>query len=307
LTIDDGRSTAARRRSSIVYRSASLNQSVMTVSSTQSIATAERQEGRLDLLLERAGTITRPARCAVQPPLQLSRARYDDPARPDDPALTLVHLGGILDGDRYDLRIALGDRAGARVTTAAATQVYRMPHGEATQSIQFQLGAGSRLEWLPEPTILFGGARFSQTTSVTLGPGARLALLDVLVPGRLARGEVYQFDRYATRLEACNTAGRLLMAERALLEPRRHDLAAPGLLGATPVLGSLYILGDGVDAERDCAQVARRSGALSGLPINLGAAVLPNGCGMLVRALGTTASQVHRALLNIWQTLRQAT
>src|SRR6476659_10256571 len=106
----------------------------------QSTASSARQEGRLDLLLERDGALTRPVRCAVQPPLQLSRARYDDSARPNDPALTLVHLGGILAGVHYDLRIALGDGAGARVITAAATQVYRMPQGEATQAIQLKLG-----------------------------------------------------------------------------------------------------------------------------------------------------------------------
>jgi len=278
----------------------------MTTNPALSADISRRQEGRLDLLLERAGTTTRPVRCAVQPPLQLSRARYDHPARPDEPALTLVHLGGILAGDHYDLRIALGAGAGARVTTAAATQVYRMPHGEATQAIQIQLGAGSRLEWLPEPTMLFGGARFTQTTSVTLGPGAQLTLLDVLVPGRLARGEVYQFDRYAARLEAHDTTGRLLLAERAVLEPRRRNLTAPGLFGATPVLGSLYILGDRVDAERDCAQVARRDGTLDEGAVDIGTAVLPNSCGMLVRALGATASQVHGALLTIWGTIRQA-
>ena len=277
----------------------------MTTNPALSADISRRQEGRLDLLLERAGATTRPVRCAVQPPLQLSRARYDHPARPDEPALTLVHLGGILAGDHYDLRITLGTGAGARVTTAAATQVYRMPHGEATQAIQIQLGAGSRLEWLPEPTILFGGARFSQTTSVTLGAGARLALLDVLVPGRLARGEVYQFDRYAARLEIHDTAGRLLLAERAVLEPRRHDLTAPGLLGATPVLGSLYILGDRVDAERDCARVARRDSTMDEGAVDIGTAVLPNSCGMLVRALGPTASQVHGALLTIWGTMSQ--
>jgi urease accessory protein len=273
---------------------------------TQPAAISGRQEGRLDLLLERDGLVTRPVRCAVQPPLQLSRARYDDSALPNEPALTLVHLGGILAGDRYDLRIELGDRAGARVTTAAATQVYRMPQGEATQAIQIQLGAGSQLDWLPEATILFGGARFNQTTSVTLGLGARLALLDVLVPGRLARGEVYQFERYAARLETRDTAGRLLLAERAMLEPPRVSLAAPGLLGATPVLGSLYILGDGVDASGNCARVARRDGGLSALSpsIDLGTAVLPNGCDMLVRVLGTTASRVHAALLRIWGELR---
>jgi urease accessory protein len=270
---------------------------------TQPAAMTGRQQGRLDLLLERAGAITRPVRCTVQPPLQLSRVRYDDPARPDQPALTLIHLGGILAGDHYDLRIALGDGAGARVMTAAATQVYRMPQGEATQDIQIKLGPGSRLEWLPEPTILFGGARFTQTVGVTLGAGARLALLDVLAPGRLARGEAYQFDRYTARLEARNAAGRLLLAERALLEPHRRDLATSGVFGATPVLGSLYILGDGVDAERGCALVARREGALGGMAIDLGAAVLPNGCGMLVRTLGAAPSHVRAALLTVWRAL----
>jgi urease accessory protein len=276
----------------------------MTVDHIRSASLPGRQEGRLDLLLERAGELTRPARCSVQPPLQLSRVRYDDPARPQEPALTLVHLGGILAGDHYDLRIRLGEQAGARITTAAATQVYRMPQGQATQAIEIRLGAGSQLEWLPEPTILFGGARFSQTIGITLEQGARLALLDVLVPGRLARGEVHQFDRYAARLEARDGAGRLLLAERALLEPQRHDMAAPGLFGATPVLGSLYILGDSVDAVRDCAQVAGRAGGQSEVPIDLGAAVLPNNCGMLVRALGNSASHVRTALLKVWEMLR---
>jgi urease accessory protein len=125
----------------------------------------------------------------------------------------------------------------------------------------------------------------------------------VLVPGRLARGEVYQFDRYAARLDVYDAAKRLLLAERALLEPRRRILSAPEVLGATPVLGSLYLLRAAVDAERGCALVARREGAFGELTIELGAAVLPNGCGMLVRALGTAPSQVRAALLQVREAL----
>jgi urease accessory protein len=268
------------------------------MTTARSALTYARQEGRLDLLLECSGATTRPVRCLVRPPLQLSRARYEDAARPEQIALTLIHLGGILAGDSYDLRVALGVGASARMTTAAATQVYRMPHGEATQHIQLELGTGSRLEWLPEPTILFGGARFTQTTTVTLGPAARLALLDVLAPGRLARGEAYAFERYGMRLDVFDAAGRLLAAERALLEPRRRGLAAPGVFGATPVVGSLYILGDGVDAERGCALVAERGDGA------LGAAPLPNCCGLLVRALGQAPSKVRSALLDVWGALR---
>lgn len=249
--------------------------------------------GVLDLLLERVGGRTRPVRSLAAPPLQLSRARYDNPDRPEDLALTLVHLGGVLQGDCYTLRVELGPRAGAAVTSAAATQVYRMPEGQASQELLLRLGPGSRLDWLPEPLILFGGARFRQTTRVELAPGARLALLDVLAPGRLARGERFAFERYEARLEICAADGRLLAAERALLEPGRHSPAAAGLLDAGPVLGSLFLLGGQPDPERAAAQLHARE-----CP-RLGAAVLPGGCGLLVRLLGDSPSAVRRELLDI--------
>ncbi len=240
------------------------------------------------------GAVTRPVRSAVQPPIQLSRVRYDAPSQPGTAAFTLVHLGGILEGDSYDLRVALGPGAAASITTAAATQVYRMPHGAARQDLTLQLASGSRLAWLPEPIMLYAGARFSQTTHVELAPGALLGMLDVLVPGRLARGEVNQFERYEMRLEVCSPSGTCLVAERALLEPRRHNIASVGVLGCTPVLGSLYVLGDGVDADYWCVQVNQcDSHGIAGT-------VLPNRSGLLVRMLGTTPSAVHTQLLSLW-------
>lgn len=253
--------------------------------------------GTLDLLLERVGEHTRPVRCLAAPPLQLSRARYDDPARPADLALTLVHLGGVLQGDRYGLQVELGPDAGATIGTAAATQVYRMPQGEASQELWLRLAPGSRLSWLPEPLILFGGARFRQATRIELAPGARLALLDVLAPGRLARGERFAFERYEARLEVCAPDGRLLLAERALLEPARHRAAAPGLFGDRPVLGSLFLLGGPPDPEHAAARLHARERP------HLGAAVLPNGCGLLVRLLGESPSAVRRELLEVYAEL----
>lgn len=250
---------------------------------------SQRQRGELDVALERDGATTRAARLATRPPIQLSRLRYDQPDAPGMAALTMVHLGGILAGDRYDLRVTLGQGAEAAITTAAATQVYRMPALHAEQSLELRLDAGARLRWLPEPTILFGGADFRQETRVLLGAGARLALLDVLVPGRLARGERFAFRRYASRVEICDAGGRLLAAERFALEPGRQPLDVAGVLAAQPVAGSLYLLGDTVDAAAGVAALARRPG--------LGATALPGGAGLLVRAVGHTGSAVRAALL----------
>lgn len=252
-------------------------------------------DSQLDLLLAPGGGATRLYRSLAVPPLQLSRLRYDDPAHPGRANLTMVHLGGILAGDRSRINVEVGPGAEAAIVGAAATQVYCMPAGEASQEVRLRLGPGSRLIWLPQPLIMFAGAHFRLDQRVELAPGARLAMLDVFVPGRLAHGERFQFARFESQLEVCDQAGACLSAERARIEPGRFDPATAGLFGATPVLGSLYLLGDGIDAEAICARAAQLGAG--------GAAVLPNGCGVLVRALGHGASEVRGRLLAAWRAL----
>ncbi len=259
-----------------------------------SAADGSRTQGRLELALEDRRGITRPVRALALPPVQLSRVRYDSPRAPGRAVFTLLHLGGVLAGDRAQMHVRLAPGAEAELHMAAATQVLQMPAGDAAHMIELRLGAGSRLAWLAQPLILFAGARFSQNTRVFLAPGARLALLEVLVPGRLARGERYAFASYEARLEVCDETGRCLVAERALLEPGRLPLGVPGALADTPVLGSLYLLGDAPGADRLASALHDPADR------NLGVSALPNGAGVLVRALGATPSQVHRRLLAIY-------
>ena len=85
-----------------------------------------------------------------------------------------------------------------------------------------------------------------------------------------------------------------LASGESFLEPLLHAMLAPGMLGHTPVLGSLYILDDTLDAERCCAWVNQRDDRA------LGATSLPNGSGLLVRALGDAPSAVHTKLRGLW-------
>lgn len=256
----------------------------------EAASAAPRQAGRLELELWRDGATTRPRLAFASAPLQLSRVRYDAPEAPGAASFTLLHLGGVLAGDRAEMRVSLGAGAQARVHMAAATQVYRMPSGDAAHALALTLGAGAQLEWLAQPLILFGGARFAQRTTITLAPGARLALFDVLAPGRLARGECCAFARYESRLEVCDASGRLLVAERALLEPERDQ---PPLPADTPVPGSLFLLGDMPDAERLAAALHPADDP------RVGVTVLPNAAGVLVRMLGASPSAVHQALARL--------
>ena len=251
---------------------------------------------RLDLALECAGGVTRPVRALAQPPLQLSRVRYDTPEHPAQANFTLLHLGGVLAGDQNQLTVALGERAEAQIVGAAATQIYTMPQASASQHLTLRLAAGSRLAWLAAPTILFAGANFSQTVRVELAAGAVLTYLDVLVPGRLARGEVFAFERYTSRFEVYDDCGMLLVAERAVLEPRRHTLTAPGLFAEAPVVGSLFVLGAGNAPERH----------IRAYDPEIATAELPNNAGVLIRATGITASAVHQRLVNLYQAAGEA-
>jgi urease accessory protein len=271
-----------------------------TVNSEFSTLNFPHQSGWLELELDCIKGVTRARRGLAQPPLQLSHVRYDEPQRPGTAVFTLLHLGGVLAGDRVAMNVALDAGASAQICMAAATQVYRMPSGDAQHTLDLRLGPGSSLAWLAQPLILFGGARFSQRTRVALAPGARLDLIDVLVPGRLARGERYQFEQYAARLEVYDSAERCLVAERTLIEPRRCTPATPGVLGGTPVVGSLYLLGDTIDPERRAAALHPAHDE------SIGVAELPNEAGLLVRALGASASQVHNRLLDIWRNFGSA-
>ncbi len=249
------------------------------------------QHATLDLLYGlTADGATVARRSLAAPPLQLSRLRRDDPADPARACHTLMQLGGVLAGDSATLDVVLEADARASVTAAAATQVYRMPQGAARWDLTIRLGERAELAWLMQPTILFADSEFRQTTTVILGAGARLTLLDVLVPGRLARGERFAFRRYESRFEVLSADGRLLAAERTLLTPETMPLGRRGLFGARPAIGSAWILGDSVDAATVTAAVA-------GGTDEAGATELPNRAGALIRAADMGGWAVRQTLL----------
>jgi urease accessory protein len=109
--------------------------------------------------------------------------------------------GGLLDGDRIDLDVEVGDGASALLGTQASTKVYRSPPGGAgsSQRLSARVGAGALLAFVPDPVVCFADARYEQTLEISLAPSASLWLADGYSCGRSARGERWAFSRYASR------------------------------------------------------------------------------------------------------------
>ncbi len=255
--------------------------------------------GGLDVSFQVAAGRTIAQRRLAVPPLQLSRVRYDDAADPQKAVLTLSHLGGVLEGDRYQVHIQAAPAARAQIVSAAATAIHPALHYGAAQDVSISLAADSRFEWLLEPTILYAGARFRQNTRIELAPGARLTLMETIVPGRLARGELFSFECFENVLEVYEAAtephstSRLRVSERSVLEPQTQPLWKLPPFVNNPVIGSLYLLGFSMSTKELEDSLQAKVAEMAGMTM------LPNNAGILIRVVGNSASSVRNQLMRL--------
>ncbi len=211
------------------------------------------------------------------PPLDLRGPFKRD--RGPDLYLLRNTTAGILAGDDHDLHVTAEAGANVRVASTAATKVLTMPGDGARIHTTLTARAGSSLVWGPHATVLQTGSRLVQTTHATLAPGAALVIAEVIVFGRLASGQKYDFAAYESDLVIADDAGRLLYEEAYRLEPGADLRAALADQGA---VATVYVLG--VAAERfdpACLRDERLSGHSR----------LPNDAGVIVRTLAPSLSR----------------
>ena len=159
------------------------------------------------------------------------------------PEIVLLNTaGGLASGDRLDYRIALEPGTRATATTQTAERAYRAKDAPAKVRLHMQVGENGWLDWLPQETILYDGARLSRETVVDLAPGAGCLLLEPLVLGRTAMGEevrhLHLNDRRVVRRDGRVIHHDALALNDAALS-RRHDAA---MLGDARAMATLALI-----------------------------------------------------------------
>jgi urease accessory protein len=104
-------------------------------------------------------------------------------------AVLVNTAGGIACGDRFSVEIEAQAGASLTIATPAAEKVYRSDGPKADLSVKLSLGAGARLDWLPQETILFDKARLVRRLDASMPEDAHLTLFEAVVFGREARAE----------------------------------------------------------------------------------------------------------------------
>ncbi len=144
-------------------------------------------EGAAEIRFDRRNGVTRLDRLYQRDPL---RVLFPAPAAGDPPVAVIVTTsGGLVAGDRLDIRVELAPGAAAHVTASAAEKIYRSTGRTTTIEQTLSIGPGAALEFLPPETILFDGARLRRETTVELAPGSAFLGGDIVIFGRRARGE----------------------------------------------------------------------------------------------------------------------
>ncbi|MEZ4831142.1 MAG: urease accessory protein UreD [Caldilineaceae bacterium] len=199
------------------------------------------RHGALHMTFVRQRTRTALVHSYWRPPLQIMRTIEDEAG------VRCVYLlsptGGIVQGDDYDVQINVAAGAHALLTTQAATKVFRMPDRPATQRTVIDVQPGAVFEYVPDAQILFAQSDLRQEFEITVHRGGLLLLHDIVMPGRLARGEVLEFTNFASKIVARDEDG-LLLYDAMRCRPDQGNVLDLGLLEDHPCWGSWYLLGD---------------------------------------------------------------
>lgn len=221
----------------------------MSASTLPSEPALARMHGRAELGFVRLDGAHRLGRLYQRAPL---RVLFPDPAAGEPPQAALVTTsGGLAGGDLLELSVHAGPGARALVVGSAAEKIYRSTGADTRVDVRLTAESGALLEYLPQETILFDGARLRRATRIDAAAGATVLAGEILVFGRAARGEVLTHGLVRETWEV-RRDGRLTWADALHLDGalRRPLDAAAGFAGAVAA-ATLVLAGAGPQDLRD--------------------------------------------------------
>ncbi len=217
---------------------------------------------------------------------------------------------GLLANDALKISLQLDSGSQLYLADQSATKVHMMPEKRAQATVNYQIYLSDRttLEFLPEPLILFADSALKQQTNITIHPTAGLSLGEIVLPGRLARGESYQFRQFFSRLRISDVQGRLWFAESMKLLGQKNQFVKEPLFASRSVLGALIlILPEAIATPHNLKILSTQVDALASNSLDLASSILPEGRGLFVRAMGQTTREMQsgfKAAVNYVRTLR---
>ena len=236
-------------------------------------------------------------------PLRILRPLYPEGDAPCH--AVIVHPpGGIVAGDRLAVEVRVDARAHALATTPGAQKWYRSTGAAAAAITRLQVGDDANLEWMPQETMVFNGARAKQTLEITLAPRASFFGWEMLCLGRTARGERFASGAFRQSIRLLRAGSSApLWRESIVLMGNDALMDSPLAFRQLPVTATAWIvLPDNALGVATAALLADVRQLLGHAP--LAAASSPDAGLVVVKAMGDAPEAVRNLLIGVWKTIR---
>ncbi|KAJ3275467.1 hypothetical protein HDV01_000294 [Terramyces sp. JEL0728] len=169
----------------------------------------------------------------------------------------LGYGGGLLAGDHIDITVQVKESASLSIHSQASTKVFKRTRNDefSSQNMIAQIEASAFLCLLPEPVTCFSNAAYKQSQIFNLHKDASLLLLDWFTPGRVSRGEIYDFDYYYSE-NIINIDGKRLAREAYMLKDE-SGFPLKERMGKYKCFANIYMYGPKLydlitETDREC-------------------------------------------------------
>jgi len=234
-------------------------------------------------------------------PLRVQRPFY--PEHADCCHVYLLHPpGGMVIGDQLQINATLEGQSAVLITTPSAGKIYGAGKSKQTQSqiIHFTVAADACLEWLPQETIVFNGARGRLQSRIHLEEGALYAGWDIVRLGRSASGERFEQGECIQSLELWQNGEPLFIERNRIYAESPLPQAVWGLQGKN-TFGTFILT---VELDRNLIdELVTGLEALESDSCNLWGISQKNQL-LIVRFLGDDVALCRHGFEYLWQRVR---
>jgi len=238
-----------------------------------------------------------------QVPLYVQKALHYDESIPSMAHVFILSpSGGVLQGDRYRTDITSQNNAIAHITTQGATRIYKMDENYATQIINLKVNKNSYLEFIPQQLIPYNNARYYQKVTFNVDETSTLLYSETLVPGRIAMGELFEYDICYLKTILENDSKNIQFFDSCMLQPKKQKMNIIGMFGRYTVLSTVYLI-----TKNNISKLNEKINLIfnDNDEVVGGSSILPNDSGLCVRILSNSTEDSKGVIYNIAKIVRK--
>ncbi|MFB1324568.1 urease accessory protein UreD [Helicobacter pylori] len=165
-------------------------------------------------------------RCVIEdnfftPPFKLMAPFYpkDDLAE----IMLLAVSPGMMRGDAQDMQLSIGPNCKLRITSQSFEKIHNTEDGFASRDMHIVVGENAFLDFAPFPLIPFENAHFKGNTTISLRSSSQLLYSEIIVAGRVARNELFKFNRLHTKISILQDE-KPIYYDNTILDPKTTNM-----------------------------------------------------------------------------------